>query len=342
MALLSINEWKKTGLLPTAGLAAWYACEPSAGSTSIAAPDFSGGGYDLVGTAGAGNSPTIQANVYGGLPAWYFNGTTNQPLKVTTPITYRHIFTLAAFEEPTFTQYRGLITGVASGDILIGNNTGIEFYFLSSAYQYRLNAVLHGDNDWRAPLNKQFGLVEFLFPSPGAGYDGVQIGQQTNQAGRRFKGWFAESLIYNVELSQTDIERVRLYFNLKYGIWKKGVPLYFPSDDLLPYRRTRFYASPADYNKITDTYEYEDGGRDFNEVASSAPQRWEYEYLYRTPEQAKMFDAFYDQVRLKNPFFLRDKYGTVHSNVRVESYSRTHESHKSWRNDVKFRLVKYP
>lgn len=339
---MNISEWKKTGLLPTAGLAAWYACEPASGATSTAAPDLSGNGRHLVGTSGAGNAPAVQSNVLNGNAAWYFNGTTNQPLKIVSPVTWRHVFIVAAFDTTSFVQFRGLTTGVAAGDVLISNDSGTNFFFLSSAYQYRLNAALRGDNDWLAPLGGRLGLVELLFPAPGSLYDGIQLGQQTNQTGRRHKGHIAEMMLFETEQTPTDVERIRLYFRLKYGI--TSLPLQFPSDDLLPFRRTRFYADPPDYQKLTDTFEFEDGGRTFNEVAppSLAVRKWEYDYAYRKPEEAKLFDAFYDQARLTNAFLFRDKYGVVHTGVRVESYNRRHESYKSWRNDVRFRLVKYP
>src|SRR5690242_10467067 len=105
--------------------------------------------------------------------------------------------------------------------------------------------------------------------------------------------------------------------------------MYFPSSDITGIPKSRFYAAPPDYDQITDSWQYEDGGRDFNEVAppANAPRRWEYGFTGLTPEQAKIFDDFYDAVRKVTPFDFRDKYGVVWSNVYVEDYSRAHEAH---------------
>jgi hypothetical protein len=120
----------------------------------------------------------------------------------------------------------------------------------------------------------------------------------------------------------------------------------FPSDYYTGIPRSRFYAEPPDFDKITDSWEYADGGKDFNEVADNPPRRWEYEYILISatntdPASAAQFDTFYNTVRKSTPFNFLDKYGDVWNNVYVEDYSRTHQAHKPWVVFIKFKLVGY-
>lgn len=185
-----------------------------------------------------------------------------------------------------------------------------------------------------------FALLEGKAPS-GIAMDGIQIGNQRNLA-RIWKGRFCELLVYINALSDTDVARIRLYANLKFAQWKVGLPFYFPSDDLMQFKRNRFYAEPPDWGKVTDEYEFEDGGKKFNEKASDAPRKWEYDYLGRTPQEMIIFDQFYSQARKANPFIFRDKDGVEWSNVHIDKYTKDHDKHKSWSQDAKFVLVKYP
>jgi len=119
--------------------------------------------------------------------------------------------------------------------------------------------------------------------------------------------------------------------------------MYFPADHLIGIQRRRFDAEPPDCDAVTDSWEYEDGTRDFNEVSDNPPRRWEYGYTLAKepggdpPEQA-IFDDFYAAVRKSQPFYFTDKYGDTWYPVMVEDYSRTHEAHKPWIKFVDFKL----
>ncbi len=117
--------------------------------------------------------------------------------------------------------------------------------------------------------------------------------------------------------------------------------IYFPSDYFTGIPRNRFYDEPPDYDQITDSWEYEDGGKDFNEVADNAPRRWEYFYTGLSPSEAVQFDEFYSEVRLSKPFLFVDKFGNVWNNVYIDKYARTWDEHRSWIVTVKFHLVGY-
>lgn len=121
------------------------------------------------------------------------------------------------------------------------------------------------------------------------------------------------------------------------------MPTYFPD---LPSGAivTHWDALPNDWKKITETFEYEDGGEDFNEVSDVAPKRWKYEVAIPAATHAAakaifdQYDAFFNDVRYSLPFIFTDKYGTAWSDVRIEEYERTHDAHKSWIVFVKFTL----
>lgn len=114
------------------------------------------------------------------------------------------------------------------------------------------------------------------------------------------------------------------------------MPTTFPHISLTDAILQYWDAMPPDWQQITEKYEYEDGGEDFNEVADSAPKRWRYEVVCNgaTHAQAKaiadIYDTFFDLVRYSQPFDFEDKYGTTWSNVRIEEYTRSHDAHKSW------------
>lgn len=103
----------------------------------------------------------------------------------------------------------------------------------------------------------------------------------------------------------------------------------------------------ADWGAVTDEYEYEDGRKDFNEVSDVAPVRWEYSVIISEPTafdaitESSVYHDFYNAVRRSQPFNFTDKFGVIWEDVRVESYERIHDAHKSWTIFVNFVLVSY-
>jgi hypothetical protein len=302
--------------------------------------DYSGNGRSI--DCAVLNAPVLTADVLYGHPGWYFNGSTTVPLNWTGSIFPKHVFILASNDEAAFTTNRGLVGGETSGDILLSESSGTKFFDLTPVVvSYVKNGVLYAQNNMQAPVNGDAALIE-VSNSGGFGLDGLQVGRQRDLAGRIWKGYIFEVLFYDSVLTSTEVERIRLYFNIKFSAWQLGLPFYFPSDDLMQFKRSRFYAEPLRYQDITDSYEYEDRGRTFNEVADTPPRRWQYNYLARTPEQTVIFDEFWNQARIANPFIFRDKYGTEWTDVRILQYNRSHVKHMSWKNDIEFDLIKYP
>lgn len=342
---LTIQQWKDTKLLPTSGMIAWHQYEADVSENGICL-DYSGNGYDL---GAASNEPVLTADVINGQHGWYFNGS-RTPLADSSSVTPKHVFILASAEDATFAAYRGLLSGQTTGDILTSNNSGAIFtdLGLGSNFVYRKNDVLYANSDLQAPVSGNFALLEVKLAA-GVTLDGIQVGKQRNIASREWKGWFVEQLLYDRILTDAECLRIRLYFNLKFALYNQSLPLYFPSDNFIDLKRRRFYAEPPMYGKITDSFEFEDGGRTFNEVADNAPRRWEYDYIIQNsvgtatdPGEVRLFDEFYDQIRLARAFNFTDKYGTTWDNVRIENYDRDHDKHKPWRQTVKFKLVRYP
>jgi hypothetical protein len=338
--MVTAQQWKNSGLIPTSGLLAWHMFESGVSGHEVIA-DYSGNGR-IIDTPLV-NAPVLTLDVLNGQPGWYFNGATTTPLNWTGSITPKHVFVLASAEETAFTNFRGLLTGETSGEILVSENTGDEFFDFGygAGYEYRKNDAIFAEAAQEAPVGGDFALLE-VSATGGFALDGIQVGKQTNVAGRIWKGFFVEQLLFNRVLTLAERKRVMLYFNIKFAMFKLGLPFYFPSDDLLDFKRSRFYTEPPRYQDITDNYEFEDRGRTFNEVADTPPRKWEYDYLRRTPAQTVIFDAFWDAARIVHPFIFLDKYGTEWTDVRIESYSRQHEKHMSWKNDVEFKLVRFP
>ena len=98
---------------------------------------------------------------------------------------------------------------------------------------------------------------------------------------------------------------------------------------------------PHDWAAVTDSFEFEDGGKTFNLRTSNPPQRWKLQNGPLSTTQAGYFDTFYDTYGIHLPFTFLDKNGTTQTNVRIESYSRSHPDTRAWRKTVEIVLVKY-
>lgn len=64
----------------------------------------------------------------------------------------------------------------------------------------------------------------------------------------------------------------------------------------------KFLRHPKAWEEVTETSEFEDGGRDFLERAADAPQRWTLIYNGLTDEDANILDVFYAAHRRSRAF----------------------------------------
>lgn len=341
---MAIIDWTKTHLIPTSGLEFWHLYDPAT-STNGNINDASGNGRHIV---QATSPPTLTEEVMNARPGWRFDGT-NNPLASASSATIasKHVFVLAAAEETSFSVNRGLLSGKTAGTWLATDTGNDNFFPFAVDYDYRKSDTLYGFNLWDAPVGNIPELIEISHTTGTVSMDGVQVGQQINLTARKWKGYFIEQMGWNRLLTTNERRRVMLYYNIKYGTWARGVPLYFPTADLLTDTNivvpSRFDDLEPDWDKITDKWEYEDGNSDRNEVASTAPRGWEYGAIcYGDAGQAyayrEIFDQFNNQARRANPFYFRDKWGQVWQDVFIKNYKSSHDAHKSWVHNISFEL----
>lgn len=346
---MAVFDWTLTGLIPTSGLHAWHLYD-AATSTSSHIEDASGNGYHL---EASGVAPVLTANAHNGQPGWLFNGTTTEPMQTTTSANFdtKHVFVYASYADAAFTvNNRGLLTGKNSGTWLVSEDTGTQMFSFGADFDYRKSGVSYADDLMEAPMGGIPELMEMTHPTFET-TDGFQIGQQTADPTRLWKGYFHEGLYYDRILTGDELLSVYLYFNIKYQANRQGLPLRFPHIDIIPpavtfgsNRYTRFREVPEDFDRVTDRWQYEDGMEDFNEVSNIAPKRWEVTFKLHDQDQPTVmaqkaiFDNFYRTARKAIPFTFRDKWGVDWADVRIEEYDNNHEAHRSWEYDIFFRL----
>jgi hypothetical protein len=293
------TDWPGLELIPMDGLQFWHGFQDQV-STSSSVLDYSGLDRHLV-AAGA-DPPSLNYNLNNGQPGWYFDGT-NDPLTYSEPgIILRHVFVFAAFEETAFGTNRGLLTGPASGSVLVSKNDGSDdFYnfYPGSDVTYKKSNAVYPEASMAAPIGLVPELMEWQRPSAVV-MDGIQVGQQLADASRKFKGWWFGQMGWDRVLDYEEIRGVHLFWNLQQRAFRRGVPLYFPSGDIVPAELvgpSRFIQIPRNWSDITQTKTYEDKGTDLNEIASDMPRVWDYAYDGLDKQKVLIFDLFNDAAR---------------------------------------------
>jgi len=293
--------------------------------------------------------PTIAASAINGWPAVKFASSHDKPLTYvhSGTIGIKHVFVLAKLDAANFSAYRGLVSDAATNAVLLGDNGTTKFYDPTPAVvSYYKNGVSYAQNNMQAPAN-EWALLE-ISNATGWSLDGFQIGQDRGTTGRRWRGWIIDPMFLSSVQSGAGLNRIRLYYALKYGIWRDSAgaevfPIYFPSPGVCPeLMYYRYREIPFNWDGVTVKNTYDDDGASFSTTTDDPPQKWEIGYQGLTLAQAEIFDAFNDAVRRDRTFNFIDKAGATHTGVRIESYERNHESYKSWRHFVNITLVKYP
>lgn len=292
-----MTDWTKLGVVPRSGLIAWNGYKAGE-STNAIISDLSGNGRDLDATGA--DPPALQMDVINGQPAWYFNGT-DDALLWSGNITTKHLFVLAAFEDAAFADYQGLYSNEDqnSGDILVSNPTGTNLFDFSGSltYSYRKNDVLLANNAQAAPMGGQFGLIE-VSSATGWAANGIQIGDQQS-LGRKFKGWYAESIAYSTVLSDVQRQMVYEYFAMKFYMWRKVAS----GLDVWPFQANWAYPFPTDKAVIAS--------RSINGAFKAREKRpakdaWELSFAGRSPEEVDAAKAFWDAKHPGTSFIYRD------------------------------------
>lgn len=343
--MVTAQQWVDSGLIPTSGLFSWHMYESGVSGNNLI-QDYSGNARHLA--SSPVNAATLQAGVGpNSTVSWYFDGSTTVPLTWSGALTAKHIFILASAADTTFSAYRGLFSGigVTGGNVFLSDNSGTQFFDHAHGGTYKVlkSGVEYPEATFEAPMGGAYALLEAK-DTTGISLDGLQVGKDRNVAGRIWKGHFSEMLVYTSDLSAADLKRVYLYMNLKFAQNTVGLPFYFPSKGIIPQTtmaNSRYRDVPQEFGQITDSWEYEDGVKDFNTVADDAPRRWEYVYQNVSKAEKVIFDEFNRTAKRSVPFYFTDNDGVTWDNVRIESYERNHDAHKRWSQTVTFGLVGY-
>lgn len=337
--------------------AAWYPLDDvtSAGNVT-AVTDYSGNGRHLTGPAS--NKPTHVLDVVNGRPVIRFSGTSD-PLTYTpagsASVSVKDAVILAKYAPASgsvFTDYNGLLSNTGNNSPLLAGNVGTANFFdfdppAPADNAYRKDWTFFAEDAMAAPVNT-FGVLQYSMTA-GVTFNssaGLMVGKDRTLAApnddRRWRGDIADLMLFTTVLTSAERRRVKLYFDLKYRRWlTDSTVLEFPSPDITGIDWERFRAVPRDWSKVTIAHVYEDESRSFSDTSDSPPQFWEVGYTGLTRQEADVFDAFWEAVRLKRSFTFTDKNGTAHTGVRVASYDRNHDGHRSWSSSASFSLVKY-
>lgn len=333
-----------SALIPTDGLKRAY---PLWNDNSVDAAlvttvvDESGNGANLLGMDLGVNGASWDAA--GPNSRWVLTANGTKPgITNATDFTMKDVFVLVKSTENPFTAYRGLISDQATNGVLISNNSVTKFYdFATGTTTYYKAGTTYAESNQLAPMN-EWAMVQ-ISNSAGWTMDGFQVGDDRAYGTRLWKGSIGDIFAFSRVLTSAERRSVKIYYDLKFKLWlTDGTALYFPDQAATGIRYFHYDAEPLGWEDVTVSNEYEDGGRSFNTVTDTPPRFWTIEYTGLTAAEVEVFDAFSDAVRRSRTFSFVDKEGTTWTNVRIQSYSRSHEGHKSWVKSVKFRLVKYP
>lgn len=223
MALIE-TKWTKGDFIPRSGLIAWHSADTTDTVTEL--KDSSGTGRDMKDQVAP--LPTLTPNIINGLPGVSFDGVDDNPLIYTGNVTPYHVFVIAAHADASFPAGEpgnaGLLTGVTSGDILVGNASSTRFFDFDfeslGTYKFRRRDVLFAENDLQAAFSNAISIFEVSLSS-GWTLDGIQVGRQRAFAGRRWKGYWLEQLLYSRVLTDTERQQIYEYIAMKYLLWRR-------------------------------------------------------------------------------------------------------------------------
>lgn len=116
----------------------------------------------------------------------------------------------------------------------------------------------------------------------------------------------------------------------------------FPTADLSGPPTSKFFEPPRDYDRVTTSHEFEDGGKSFNADADEAPRTFELTYDSITPLEAQILDEHYDAAfgQVNDFPFTHPLTGEALTGVHYVSYERSHS--KRWIQSRRAVLAKYP
>lgn len=162
--------------------------------------DQSGKGRHLTASS---SKPTYQTNVINSKPVIRFSGS-NNPLKHNSTFTIRCGWIVAKFDGTSFSAYQGLLSSTLAANILTSQNSGTNFVNLGvDFFEFRSGDRIYPQGAAPAPLNA-FRVIFFRFWTP-VTMDGLQLGQERNNTGRKFDGDAAFLAVYSCDFVEEEI-----------------------------------------------------------------------------------------------------------------------------------------
>lgn len=168
--------------------------------------------------------PTNQTNEINGKPVVRFSG--SNPLKNTSQFTIRCGWILAKYDAAAFPDtadgYKGLLSDLVDKVILSGKRNTAEFYDNNfEFFEFRSNDRITSENDLGelhapAPMNA-FKLIFFKFWT-NLDVNGIQLGQELNNANRKWSGDVALLILTSRDFCESEIraksEAIATAYNL--------------------------------------------------------------------------------------------------------------------------------
>lgn len=286
------TKWTDGDFIPKSGLLAWHAADTATDGQTV--EDASGNNRTL--DSGFGSTPPdLVPDVINGLPAIVFDGSTHDPLQYTGSVTPKHCFVVAAHEDPAFPAGAlgngGILTGLASTAILIGNAESTRFFDLNldsvGAFKYRRRDAEFAEGNMQAAFDGNISIFEVENP---AGYPltGLQIGRDRDFATRLWKGPWCEHLIYSRVLEDIERAMVMEYLAMKYHLWRQTTA----GKNVWPFQPD--WGRPLNQDKLVLSSTTVSGTRKARSKSSSK-KAFELSFTDRSPEEYDAALAFWDE-----------------------------------------------
>ena len=113
----------------------------------------------------------------------------------------------------------GLLSDAGSNIVLVGNAGETKFFnnnfSVLGKFEYRKNNHLYAENNQVAPVGNTLGLVSVKFPS-GFPMNAIQLGQDRNDASRRWYGAISAFIVFDRSLPDSDAFDLAEHFMMKY------------------------------------------------------------------------------------------------------------------------------
>jgi PKD repeat protein len=203
--------------------------------------------------------PTYQTNEINSKPVVRFNS--SNPLKNTAEFTIRCGWILAKYDGGTFPDtadgYKGLLSDLVAKKILSGKRNSDEFEdFGFDYYEFRSNDRIYSvniDGELHAPAPMAgFKLIFFRFWT-NLEVDGIQIGQELNNANRKWSGDVALIILSSEHYCESIIRERSQAIATAYGLTLANVfPYQAEKSSSVQYTRSLNFYDPPEGDRIAE------------------------------------------------------------------------------------------